>query len=649
LSWLLWILLTIVAIALSLWHYHRRETPGRGRTLLALLRSAALALVLLLLFDPELPDGAATSARGALVLLDGSLSLDSAAWTRAVARARELADDRSVLVFGDDVRPIHPDSLPATAPGDPRSRLLPALQAAAEAGVRGVVVVTDGRLEDVEAAARWVPRLALDVETELVGGDVANRAIAEVSAPAWVQAGEPLDVEFGVTAPAGADPVGVVVRQGGRILGRSTVPAPAAGRLATGSVQVRVEAPESGGWVALEVALEGADPIADDDVRTVYVQASAQPAGIALVSLRPDWEPRFLAPVLEQALGLPLRAYLRGATGQYIRLGSGLDAGAAATEQDVREAVARAEVLVLHGIGVDAPQWAVDALGSARRLLVFPGAETGTLPLPATVGAEQPGDYFPVAAIPPSPVAPLLAELELGGLAPLTGLRTVQVPEGAWAPLNVTRGRQGQAQPAAIAGTSGGRRWVVALGSGYWQWSFRGGAERQLYTRLWGSLAGWLAQERGTAAQAAVRPAAMSLPRNSPIPWLAPGVAADSVALTVTAADGAVALDTVIAATTADSAFSRAPAPGTYSYRARAFTSEGVVEADGVFAVERYSPELSRPRADLSGLAGDGETLVREDRTSRRGTPLHATVPPYLLLLLILSAEWILRRRWGLR
>ena len=647
-SWLLWILLSLAAAALSLWHYHRRETPGRGRTLLALLRAGALSLLMLLLVDPSLPARSAAAPRGAMVLLDGSLSLEGGAWSEAAALARNRAGERPVLVFGDGVRRVAADSLPTVAPGDVRSRLLPALQAAAEAGVRRVVVVTDGRIEDAEAAARWVPRLGLEVETVLVGDDVANRTLAEVSAPSWVEAGEPVDVEFGVSG-GGTDSVRVAVRQAGRVLGRAVVSAPGAGRLATGRIQVRVEAPESGGWMPLEVALEDADVVPDDDLRTLYVQVSEQPAGIALVSLRPDWEPRFLAPVLEQALGLPLRAYLRGATGQYLRLAGGLEAGAPATEADVRAAVARAEVVVLHGVGVDAPVWAVEALGSARRLLVFPATEPGELPLPTAVGPELQGDFFPALTVPPSPVAPLLADLDLGSVAPLSALHPAQVGAGTWAPLMVTRGRQGPAHPLALGGGADGRRWVVALGSGYWQWSFRGGVERQLYTRLWGSLAGWLVQDRGIASQAPVRPGRMVLQRGAAAPWVAPGLAADSIAVTVTGADGSVVLDTVVTRTTADSAFTTSPEPGAYRYRARAFKADGVTEGAGVFTVERYSAELSRPRADLAGLAGADASVVREEGSRPRGTPLHATAYPYILLLLVLSGEWILRRRWGLR
>jgi hypothetical protein len=648
----LWLVLSALAVAVSAWHYLRREMPGRGRVLLAGLRGAAIALLLLLLFDPELPARGVGGSAGTQVLLDGSLSMNVAgadgrsAWQQGVDAARSRAGGRPVLVFGETARPLDATVLPDSAPGDPRSRLLPALQAAAEAGVRRVVVITDGRIEDAEAAARWAPRLGLEVVPELVGDEVANRSVLEVSAPGWADAGAPIHVEFGIATPD-TDSVSVVARRGDRIVGRTAVAGVGAGRIATGSLEVRVEPPVGGGWVPLEIALEGTDPVPDDDVRTVYVHVAEEPPGIALVSFRPDWEPRFLAPVLEQALGLPLRAYIRGATGQYIRLAGGLEAGAVAGEENVRRAVGRAEIVVLHGLGADAPAWAAQAAGTARRLLVFPADRSETLPLPITVGAELPGDYF-LSVVPPSPLAPLLAEQELAGVTPLTGLRAADLPAGVWAPLLVTRGRGGTAQPALLGGETSGRRWVIALASGWWQWAFRGGAERQFYQRLWGGVAGWLARDRTVAGPDAVRPARLASPRGMPIPWIAPGLAADSMAVRLTGADGAVALDTVVTPTGVDTAYTAAPPPGDYTYSARAFSGDDATQAVGVLTVERFSADFSRPVVDLTTLRAV-PTTVREGEARRGGTPLHATALPYILIVLLLAAEWILRRRWGLR
>ncbi|HUF49955.1 MAG TPA: hypothetical protein VMN60_03920 [Longimicrobiales bacterium] len=655
LSWLLWAVLSAVAAAASLWHYQRRETPGRGRTLLALFRAGALVLLLLLLFDPELPTRGSGGTRGTQVLLDASLSMQLPAgdgrtrWRHAVERARARAGGRPVLLFGDVPRGVAPAALPDSAPGDAHTRLLPALQAAAEAGSRRVLVITDGAIEDGDAVARWAARLGLRLEVETVGEDVANLAIAEASAPAWVAAGAPVPVEFGVTGAAPSDSVTVVALAGGRVIGRATVPAPAPGRIATGAMELRLDAPPAGGWLPLQLVLENTDRVPDDDRRDLYVQVSDEPAGIALVSLRPDWEPRFLAPVLEQALGLPLHAYLRGATGRYVRLAGGLEAGAAATDDEVRRAVQRAALVVLHGVGVDAPAWAADAVAGAHRALIFPAGDGAGIPFPVSVGAEQQGDYFAAAAVPPSPVARLLSDVDVAAVAPLSSMRSVDMPVGAWAPLMATRGRQGAPQPLMVAGEAGTRRWAVALGSGYWQWAFRGGSERQLYVRLWSAMAGWLTRERGLAALAPVRPARITNPRAAPLPWVAPGIAADSITLTITDAAGAVVLDTTIAPVR-DTAYSAAPPSGHYRYRARAFTGDSLAQAEGVLVVETYSAEFGRARTDLSGLATLTADTRNGDRIAvARGMPLHATAFPYILLVTLLAAEWILRRRWGLR
>ena len=653
-SWVLWSALAVAVVALSLWHYRRRETPGRGRVALALLRAVALALLLLLLFDPDLPASATRAARGMQVLLDASLSMTLPAgsdartrWEQAAALARRRADDRAVLLFGDRPRPIRVDSLPVVPPGDGRSRLLPALQAAAEAGVRRAVVITDGAIEDADEVARWAPRLGIEVEPVRIGGDIPNRTLAELVAPPWLESGQPATIEFGVAGATG-DSVRVVARRDGRVIGRAAAPTAGAGRLATGRLELMLEPPSGGGWVRIELALEGQDAVPDDDARTAYIHVSDEPAGVALVSFRPDWEARFLAPVLQQALGLPVRGWMRSAGGQYIRIGGGVEAGVRAQEDDVNRAVKRAELVVLYGVGTEAPSWALEAVRAAPRLLLFPADPPDRLPLPLRVGPEQQAEFYVAPTVPPSPVAALLADVQLSGGAPLTGLRSAELPNDAWAPLLVTRGRQGVPLPLAAAAEQGGRRWVVALGSGYWNWAFRGGSERQLYERLWGSLAGWLVRQRGTASLAAVRPASFALPRAAPVPWIASGLAADSMRIQLADGRGVVVQDTVITPATADTAFANTPIPGHYSYRAQAFAGDTIISANGMLTIERYSPELGRRVVEMPDLEARG-SLVRTDGGRRSGTPLHAVPHPYVVLLALLAAEWILRRRWGLR
>jgi len=190
-SWILFAICALAALAFVGYLYRRRETPGKGRPLLAGLRVSALVLLLLLLFDPRLPAGPASRGqRTTQVLLDGSLSMllpggsGGTRWDAAVRAAADAADGSSVLLFGTTPRPVAPDSLAALKPGMAASRLLPALQAASEAGVRRVTVITDGGLEDAPQVAGWLPRLGLELDLRTVDDAAANRALTEVDAPA---------------------------------------------------------------------------------------------------------------------------------------------------------------------------------------------------------------------------------------------------------------------------------------------------------------------------------------------------------------------------------------------------------------------------------------------------------------------------------
>ena len=451
--WALFGLAVAASFAVALHTYRRREPAGRGRPLLAALRGVALSLLVLLLFDPELP-AAGLGGRGSRphVLVDGSLSMAlpvrpgaaETRWARAVAEARRLAGGRGVTVFGGVPRVVLADSLAAERPRAPRSELLPALAAVAEAGARRVVVLTDGGVEDAAEVARALPELGLEVEVRPVAeGVVPDRALAEVVAPPWAEAGKPVEVRVGVAAlgPAG-DTISVVLRAGGRALARARVVTVDRGRIATAVLAFTPEAPPGpagaageprGGLVRYDLALEPGDAVPDDDRRSFYLFVSERPAGVVLVSFRPDWEPRFLLPVLGEALGLPVQGYV-AAGGRFVRLGAGADAGRRAGEPEVRRLAAQADLLVLHGVGREAPAWARQA-AAARRVLVFPADEGAPAGLPLSLPPPAPGEWYVHAELPPSPIAPLLGELRAEELPPLAGLRPVEPTAGAWAPL----------------------------------------------------------------------------------------------------------------------------------------------------------------------------------------------------------------------
>ncbi len=662
LDWALFALAALLAGVVVGYVYRRREAAGRGRGVLAALRWLTLALVLLLLFDPLLPARRAIGAGGAgrTVLVDASLSMalpvrpgGPTRWDSAVAAARRLGA-RRVMLFGEAPRTISLDSLTRARPTDMATRLLPALESASETGSREAVVLTDGGVQDGVEVARWRTRLGLDLRVVPVApAPLPDLALSDVEAPGWGEAGKPLRVSVSVastTSPPPTDSATIVLRRAGKVLARARVAAPSAGRLATVGLDLTPAAEAAGGLVRFEAALERSDSVPEDDVRPFYVFVGERPPGIVLVSFAADWEPRFLQPVLEDALGLPVRGFIAVQNGRYITLGTGMSAGAEVAASEVEKAAGRADLVVLHGLSASSPDWALQDARRHAHALILPGDPAPNLGLGLSLPAESPGDWFASPEVPPSPVAPLLAGLAVQDLPPLEALRPARVPAGDWAPLLASRGRRGGgATPIAVAGEQGGRRWVVALGSGYWQWAFRGGNAREVYQRLWSALAGWLTAESRAATGVAVRAAERVIPRGAPVRFVAPGLAADSVAVAVTGAGG-FSLDTTVSLVRGDTAALRPLAPGDYRYRARAFGSgKEAGAAEGPFTVETYTPELIRPLVAPAGFDAAGTPVAGEEVGPRPGIPLHATPIPYVLLVLLVATEWVLRRRWGLR
>ncbi len=649
-KWAVYIVIALAGLGALLYVYRRREPAGRGRTQLALLRWSALAVLLLLLFDPRVkqPVDRAAASR-APVLVDGSLSMRMPAaggrsrWQQAVAEATRRAGNGGIVLFGDEPRTTTKDSIAMVQPDATRSRLLPALQAAAEAGATTVSVITDGDIEDADAVGRWLPRLGLRVEWVTVGSPPPNRTFAEISSPSWAESGKPLDVSVGIQATGDSrDSLRVVLRQDGRVIGLQSVLAAAAGRMANATVVARPNAPAGGGFIRIDASLEGNDGFRDDDVRSLYVYVSDDPAGVVLVSLAPDWEPRFLLPVLERASGLPTRGYLRGTGGMWMRLGGGLDAGQRVPDAVVRSAAANADLLVVHNASSDVPDWIDGALGSARRMLVIPAADALGLGVPVELGTATTDDWFVSADVPASPVALLLDGIVVDDVPPLDAVHQSAGPPGAWSPLTVTRGRRGRPSPLALAGELDGRKWAVALGSGYWRWAFMGGAAGDVYSRLWSSLGGWLTRDTRGADVSALRPVQRAVPRGEPVHFVSRLGALDSLRIRV-AAD---ARDRVIVAEN-DTASLTGLAPGTYRYDATGYAGSAAVTATGEVTVETYSPEFARMPAALA--KSDAATALRDVVRASETKPLHTSWIPYVVLLLLLAAEWILRRRWGLR
>jgi hypothetical protein len=663
-AWALYAFIAAGVLLGTLLYYQRKEPPGRGRVLLAALRGGALALLVLLLFDPAVPAGRDAAQGLTVALVDASLSMRLPApdgttrWSEARRAVAELAPDR-VVVFGAG-EAVQVRSLNEIDPGAPGSRLAPALRAALESGAGRLVVVTDGALEDVDEVARLARERGIAVEIARVGEQTAgNLGLAELEVPGWALAGEEVVVSVGVSRLGDAvpDSVAVSVTWGGAELSRVHIATPPEGRV---SAAVLRFTPPAGmeGLVRVDAALDVVDAEPADDRRSAYLTVAERPAGVALVSFHADQEPRFLLPVLERAVGLPTRGWIAVGGDRFVRVGLGREAGTVATATEVRGALADADLVVLHGLDDTAPAWASAAVRGPRVLLFPRGPISG---VPVSMGGAAAGEWYASAQPPASPMAPFLAAVQPEAAPPLTALRPADPPPGWWSPLDARRDRRGEPRPVLLAGEANERRMVVALADGYWRWAFGDTRSRALYDALWSGVSGWLMEAAPARVAEGVRPAARVVPRGEPLRWVVP-LGIDSVRISLRPdggdepagpADGPgtgepAALDTVLAALDGV-AVQSPPPPGHYRYDARSHGTGGeAAVGSGEVTVERYSPEFTRPSRPLVSVGG-ADAAAPARAAARPSRPLRSWGWPYLVLVTLLCAEWVLRRRWGLR
>jgi len=113
----------------------------------------------------------------------------------------------------------------------------------------------------------------------------------------------------------------------------------------------------------------------------------------------------------------------------------------------------------------------------------------------------------------------------------------------------------------------------------------------------------------------------------------------------VTAGDS-LALNTTVLSAGTDTIATPAMAPGHYAYQMMAYVNAERATGAGEFTVESFSEDFTRPAVEAARLESAPAAL---GGTGAARTPLHATVWPWALLIVLLSSEWVLRRRWGLR
>ncbi len=609
------------------------------------LRAATLLIVLVLLLDPSVPWPGTAGLASRWVLLDVSESMAAgneagAAWTEAVRRAEELrADGWRVVTFGAEVDQA-PDAS-ALAPTGPATRLGPALVVAAESGAREVRVLTDMRIEDVVAVRAALEGSGLGVAFENLADPFENAGILslDVGDRASPAAAGLAVVEVHGGMPG--DSLSVELFEEGVPVGSARVAAPGPGLRR--AVEVDLPPSTGTGAVRFEAVVSGVDDgFAADDRAVAYgLVGTPENAGVVVVSLGPDWEPRYLLPVLERTTGLAGTGFLRAGPDRYVSMGPALERAGPVDSATVRRAAEGASLLVLHGLSEGTDAWVRGLIGRAPRSIAFASDAAGASLLGIDASSPRAGEWYLGEEIPPSPLSGELAGLAGSDLPPLTGVMVVQDATGLVAPLTVSLRRTGPAEAPLHLRNDGGRRSAVVLARGLWRWAARPDG-RDAYEALWSGVAGWLLRDASLAG-AEVRPAERVVRAGEPVPWQVPeGRAGATVGIRPDTASTDEASELPLAGS--GTVFTEPLAPGPYRYTVQDPAGDSV--AGGRFDVSDRSIDMFPAPADPARLISEGASSVADDGGTR---PLRTLPWPYLLIIGLLCAEWIGRRRSGLR
>lgn len=579
------------------WIAYPSGTVTRIRPLLMLLRVVAVIAIVALLLD--LPIGAARPP-APLVAIDASASWtragDSAAWRIATDSARAAAAGAAVTLFGDSVRN-------ATIPIQPRdlaSVVTPVLQRAAASGQR-VVIVTDGALDDPEALQQVVAGSRLIV---LPTRTAVDRAIADLSAPGEGRVGDTVVVQARVVADAAIPtPTSVRWTLDAVTLAESPVPALVAGGEAV--IEGRIVIPAGDSIAVLRAALATADAQPRNDTLATAFRRGARQR-IVIVSTAPDADVRDVATALRSNVTLPTDVYFRIAPGRWVRDNTYMPV----EESTVRAAVRGATLAVLHGD--TAVMGAPASLGTRALLLLSP--PDGDAP------------ELMVRAAPSSPLQAALSGIVVESLPPLMATTAAR---GGVAALNAAPGVSVSGAIPIVSAVEGDVRRVVITAAGYSRWRTRGGVSEAAFQALVGAATDWLLGARGRAAVAAL--AVPVVRAGAPVRWRR-GALPHALVVLTRDGDRAVRRDSLAFATAAEATM---PPLAAGIWRG---TVDGSPVVIPVSASREWLPRAAVVRsAVLNGVA----------IAIRRGARALSWL--YLATVLVMAAEWMLRRRAGLR
>lgn len=711
LLWIVPVALFAVALAVWAYRFALPPLAPSLKRLLVVLRGVSLVLLALLLARPLLSLAERGGASEVVVLEDRSLSMTLASEEKGKSReqvaSRAAADVARRLggrfrvrrwVFANQTFEATTDSArkldrAGTALGD-------AIAAAGELpDLAGVVVVTDGvanRGRDPVQAARELGRPVSAIVVGEAGGWDAS--VEEVATNPTARVGQPTPMQVRLRHTGDRSRrAKLVVSDGQQVLAQRDVVLAAGGAETIEDLDL---VPRRVGLATYRVSVEaGPGEITEANNRRAAVQSVLPDRQRALIlSSGPNWDWTWLKRVVEADSSWAVEfAFVRAGRAEALpgRRGGtpsldGLSRYAAIVAQGVSAADAAGALGSRLGdyarAGGGLALWGADGAGGPSLVALRDtplGRGLGLALAPGSVAQElEPelpaGEPQEIVRIDDDPET---ARRLFAGYPPLTGV----------APLAERPGDQvlvqgaGVRVPLLLLRRVGRGRVLLVNGSGLWRWAFSGGDAqgKARYQRLWAAALRTLAQptqseplrvstERPLFAQGEPVPVSASLQdsRFRPVDGAAVEARLEHIG-EVEAGSRSSALPAPIRllGQGAGTYSGRWPplAPGRYRVEAVARSAGRTLSARSEFVVDAWSPEYQTVDADRRTLermaqasggsaatAGQAGDLVRRlasraasvGRTSEHRLWENSAL--YVVLLGLLSSEWLLRRRRGL-
>lgn len=685
------------------WWTYTRSTPavtGWRRVSLAALRFLALFLVLVLLLDPIWRRITRTGEAPLLaVLVDDSESLRLGAGPPAAAvRAAldDLPDDAALRFYRfSSGATLAGSSLPGDSlrfAGE-RTDIAEALGRVeadfAGRNLRGVLLISDGRVTDGRNPVYLADRFPVPIWTAVAGDSVSSRDVQLVRAVtnevAYV--GSPLPIQIGIRATGyPGQRIPVTVSSGGTTVARGEVEAPAEGAEAVLDLSVTPTAPGIRRYTVTAGPLAG-EATTRNNRQTVAVRVLDDKRSVLVVAAGPSPDLSALRAALDADASLDVEVRTQRAPGLFY-------------EGTLPEALRRYDLLILAGY----PGRAADEATAARLAEAVEGGLPAVFLLTTQTDLGRLATTFgPVLPVAPQSVRPGTVEVQLAPTAAgeahtvldvgvpaarLSALPPLGASPSRWALqpgarvlATVRRGGTMLDVPLLVVRSSGVRS-AALLGAGTWRWrtlpddldDLRG-----VYPALVDRLVRWTTAARDRRP-VRVRPDRARFGERDRVTFTGQVYGENlepiddaRIALTIRAPDGSTERSTLRplgnGRYVADLGVRP---PGGYTFSAVAERGGATLGDDsGSFAVGQLAVEFRTPGADLglmrqvarrsggaevgldtlgafvqglrqSGVLAD-RPLVREDET-----PLLDLWPFLLAIVALLTTEWIWRKRLGM-